>query len=614
MEPDRMSRLRLGRRFLARGESLVATLGLSGSLILCAAMGASWWWTAHTHRATLLGERSRQLEVAAGVAARSIESLLASSDLSGARCIVSDLAQRTGSNECLLLTPNGGVLAASDLSRITLPSIPAEWPAGAATPSPGAGDGALSTEIPIALGPNATGLLSVRTPVNYPIWTDWEIQLGGAAAAVVGLGAFLAIYHRVRTRMRAMGAVGDALRCLQAGEVSREALEISESYGDTARTWNSLLREREATQRQLAVERSGQPGQGSRRRDENLADACDAMWHGLLVVDDQLKIRYANGAAAIFLGTTRESLVGAEARAALPHAPVIEALARVADRALRTRSSVEVEPEPGRDAVLRFSIRPMRKSDTMAAMVLIEDVTQQRIADKSRNGFVAQATHELRTPLTNIRLYVEALLERPDQDAVERAGCLNVINEEVRRLERIVGDMLSVSELEAGSLALACDDVRLDALFQQIQADFLMQAQEKKIRMEYRLPPKLSVIRGDRDKILISIANLVGNALKYTPGGGEVSVSVRENEGMVVVDVADTGIGINEEESELVFEKFYRAKDKRLATIAGSGLGLALARQIARMHGGDITLSSAINKGSTFTLTLPAAAPVSLAA
>src|SRR5262249_34292999 len=162
--------------------------------------------------------------------------------------------------------------------------------------------------------------------------------------------------------------------------------------------WNSLLRERESLRKQLALERTGQGGSSSKRRDENLADACDAMWQGLLVVDEQLKIRYANGAAAIFPGTTRPRLTAADAKAALPPQGVIEALAGVVGRSLRTRSVVEVEPEPGRDAVLRFSIRPMRKSDTMAAMVVVEDVTQQRMADRSRNSFVAQATHELRTP------------------------------------------------------------------------------------------------------------------------------------------------------------------------------------------------------------------------
>jgi PAS domain S-box-containing protein len=610
-----MSRLRLGNRFLARGESLVAALGVSGSLILLGVVGASWWWTAHTHRSTLLQERQRQIEVAAALAARGIEGLLAAGDLSGARCVVADLARTTGAADCRLITPDGGVVAASDASLITVAALPATWSPGAAPTQPTAmDDGELVASLPVALSPTSAGELRVRTPLAYPLWTNWEVQAGGAGVAVIGLAAFLLAYHRVRLRLRAMGAVGEALRCLGEGEGAREALEVSESFGDTALAWNTLVRERETLRKQLAMERSGQAGGGARRRDENLGDACDAMWHGLMVVDEHLRVRYANGAAAIFLATTRETLTGSDARQSLPHKPVVEALQSVAGRAVRMRSAVEVEPGDGRDTVLRFTVRPMRKSDTIAAMVLIEDVTQQRLADRSRNSFVAQATHELRTPLTNIRLYVEALLEREDQDPVERATCLNVINGEVRRLERIVGDMLSVSELEAGSLALVCDDVRLDALFEQLEADFRMQAKEKNIRLEFHLPPKLPVIRGDRDKIMMAAGNIIGNALKYTPDGGVVTVTVSAQDSSVTVEVTDTGIGISDDDAALVFEKFYRAKDRRLTEITGSGLGLALARQIARMHGGDITLSSVLNKGSTFTLTVPAAAPVSLAA
>lgn len=611
-----MSRLRLERKFLARGESLVAAFGVSGSLILLAVVGASWWWTVQTHRSTLLEERRRQADAALAVAARGVEGLIAANDLSGVRCVVADLARGTEAAECVLLMPGGGVLAASDLSLINVTSIPNEWPteAAPAVASVEVEGGMLTTSTPVAMGASATGALKLRMPVAYPVWANWEVQAGAAAVAVCGLAAFLGAYHRVRTRMRAMGAVGDALVCLQQGEASRDALEVSETFGDTARAWNLLVRERETLQKQLMMERSGQPGGITRRRDENLNEACDAMWHGLLVVDDQLRIRYANGAAAIFLGATRDTLTNGDARESLREPAIVEALTGLAGRTVRARSSIEVEPAPGRDAFLRFTVRPMRKSDTMAAMVLIEDVTQQRLADRSRNGFVAQATHELRTPLTNIRLYVEAMLEREDNDPAERARCLNVINGEVRRLERIVGDMLSVSELEAGSLALERDDVRLDALFEQLEADFRMQAKEKQIHLQFRLPPKLPIIQADRDKVVMAIGNVVGNALKYTPSGGDVTVSVAMSEGNLTVDVADTGIGISEEDAAMVFEKFYRAKDRRLSEITGSGLGLALARQIARMHGGDITLASVLDKGSTFTLTLPATTPVSLAA
>jgi signal transduction histidine kinase len=106
----------------------------------------------------------------------------------------------------------------------------------------------------------------------------------------------------------------------------------------------------------------------------------------------------------------------------------------------------------------------------------------------------------------------------------------------------------------------------------------------------------------------MALHNLVGNAIKYTPEGGNVMVRANEENGVMQFEVSDNGIGIKPDELELVFEKFYRSKDKRIASITGSGIGLSLARQVVRLHGGDITVKSQIDKGSTFTLSLPAAA------
>jgi two-component system phosphate regulon sensor histidine kinase PhoR len=248
-----------------------------------------------------------------------------------------------------------------------------------------------------------------------------------------------------------------------------------------------------------------------------------------------------------------------------------------------------------------------RRGDAGAAMIVIEDITQQRVADQSRHAFVAQATHELRTPLTNIRLYAEMALDEGKQDTAVVSNCLNVINQETFRLDRIVGDILAIAEIEAGTMSLQQDDVRLEELFLELRTDYAAQADEAKIKLLFNLPPKLPIIKGDREKIRLAIHNLLGNALKYTPAGGQVTVGAAIDRGRLVVDVTDTGIGMSEEDSQRVFEKFYRAKDPRVGQIKGSGLGLAIAREVIRLHGGDITVHSIPDKGSTFTLSLPIA-------
>ena len=114
-------------------------------------------------------------------------------------------------------------------------------------------------------------------------------------------------------------------------------------------------------------------------------------------------------------------------------------------------------------------------------------------------------------------------------------------------------------------------------------------------------------IKGDRDKINVALHNLLGNALKYTPAGGQVTVNVSIEKNVLGVEFIDTGFGISEEDQKRIFDKFYRAKDPRIGKIVGTGLGLTLAREVMRLHGGDITVDSQLDKGSTFTLTLPIA-------
>src|SRR5262249_9854487 len=155
----------------------------------------------------------------------------------------------------------------------------------------------------------------------------------------------------------------------------------------------------------------------------------------------------------------------------------IEAVAGVASGKTRQRISVEFErKDPGQSrgadrTTLRLTARPLRRDDNTqggaSAILLVEDVTQHRVADETRKAFVAQATDALATPLTNIRLYVEAMVEDGENDPAVRSKCINVIGQEARRLERIVADMLSVSEIEAGSLKLNTGEVRLDALFEE---------------------------------------------------------------------------------------------------------------------------------------------------
>jgi signal transduction histidine kinase len=618
---DAPAQTRSSLRTLLGGETLLAGAGLGAALVMLAAVGAAGWWTLDGAAREARQSRENVLRATAQVMGPTAEHLIARNELGQLRTMVAGAAASHGyaSVRVVIPGPKPVVVADSPVDESTYDPLPETWPAAAGLPQE------------VSVAPDARGRNKLTAPLSVPgrgpvvleiednpapaALGDWRTQAGVGAIGGGGLAALGILYRSLRARLRVLGAIRAALAAARAGETDAGALSVSAAMGPEAQAWNEILAERERLRR-LAVREKAELQLGNRRGGQggDLFGVCDAMWQGLVLVDDQLRVKFVNGAAAVFLRVKREEAAGQPIDALLPDAKALEALRGVVSGAARGRTVVEVERAgeggPGARAasVLRLSVRPVRKEDHAAAVLVIEDVTQQRVADESRNAFVASATHELRTPLTNIRLYVDSLLEDPGQDAAKRSQALNVISTEARRLERMVGDMLSVSQIEAGTLKLNRGDVRLEPIFEELRHDFAEQARQKEITLKFDLPPKWPLMEGDRDKIVMALHNLVGNAIKYTPSGGEVTVRASADGKSFTVDVADNGIGIKEEEQPLVFEKFYRAKDRRIANVTGTGLGLAIAREVVRLHGGDITLQSAIDKGSTFTMTLPAKA------
>jgi signal transduction histidine kinase len=598
---------RLRQRLLLRGESAVASAGLVLASILLVTMGASAWWTFRTQHAALTEARQQQAQAIAAILSQSAEVMLGANELTAVRRLIADASRDYQLNICRIVLPSGKVVADADPSKITAMALPASWG--------GAVHDAMSIEgnkllYPLMITGRGPAQFEIEPALTMPWWTHWNTQAGVGGIGAAALVGLLVVYRVMRTRITAMSLIREALLSLAHGEKTVTALAVSPSLGPEALAWNGLLEEKEKLSKQMVIERVRESLSATRGGGKSeLEAACDAMSQGLILVDERMRVKYANGAAAVFMQIKRENLVGGEVERFIQHPGLVEAVRSVAVLGMLKRLTVEVEQKTDQSTgVLRYSVRPVRKDDAAAAMVTIDDITQQRVAEESRNAFVAKATHELRTPLTNIRLYVETAIDEGEQNPTMRANCLNVINQEARRLERIVGEMLSVAEIEAGSFRIRRDDIYVDALFEQLKGDYAAQATEKQIELVFNLPPKLPVIKGDRDKILVALHNLIGNSLKYTPDGGKVNVTVEYRGGRLTVDVTDTGIGIGSVDVARVFDKFYRAKDARVGKIQGTGLGLTLAREVARLHGGDIEVESQLDKGSTFMLTLPAPA------
>ena len=592
-----------------RAKMPVASVGLIVAGVFFVSMGAAAWWAVDSQDTATRQGRADELSGIGYVLSQTAESLIASDELSSLRRIVNETSQTYQLSRCRIVLPNGSILADISAKDISLDPLPATW------------DGPLPPEQSLLTeGDQITQLLHLRVPGRGQAALEiaasaipaaspfWSLQAKIGVMCIGALVSLLLLHRAMRRGLRAIVAVRQALLDCQANGVPLQALEINPQLGREAQAWNDLIHSAQKQREELALREAGETLQERRGGGGHLQAACNALWQGLILVDENLRAQYVNGAAAALLQSNIETLEGTNIYDVLEDEKVCDAVRAAVHEPMRRRAIEEIERDNGvSTSILRFVVRPVRREDPGVAMIVIEDVTQQRLAERSRNAFIASATHELRAPLTNIRLYAEMALEDAGNSPAVQSKALDVINQETNRLDRMVGDILSVAQIEAGTLSLKKDDVRLEELFANLQTDYDLQAKEKNIALTFNLPAKLPVITADRDKLMVGLHNLVSNALKYTPEEGQVTVNVTvDNEGLHA-EVVDTGIGISDEDVEKVFDKFYRAKDARLETITGSGLGLAIAREVARLHGGDITVRSELDKGSVFTLTLPVA-------
>lgn len=276
----------------------------------------------------------------------------------------------------------------------------------------------------------------------------------------------------------------------------------------------------------------------------------------------------------------------------------------------REAASIEFNMQLGESldqGVLRVTRTSLRRASDGPGCDIwtVRDITQQLLAEDMRNQFVFTATHELRTPLTNIKAYAETLAVEEGIDVEQQKQFCNIINEEATRLTRFVDELLNISQMEVGSLALHRHETDFQLLIDDVVRHVQPELAQKQIQFSAELPAKWPRMHVDKDKLNSALINLLGNAVKYTPEGGTVTLEVEIQDSTLAIHVEDTGIGINEEEQGRVFEKFFRSQDERVRALTGNGLGLAFTHEVARLHGGRLSLASEIDKGSRFTLTLP---------
>jgi PAS domain S-box-containing protein len=403
----------------------------------------------------------------------------------------------------------------------------------------------------------------------------------------------------VSTQLQDLAAIAPA----DSPTISRVATSDALSLG-----WNRLAGYIERLQGPAGgqnLEQRLQEATASRREGQH-ADILQSLTDGVAVTDMEGRITFVNRAVAALLN--EDIAEGTEIEKLLCPEDAPSELVSLLDPQLASHPAVcEIHRAGGSaERIVRVSRQPVKAGRIHGQVWCLRDVTQQKLAEKMRDQFIDTATHELRTPLSNIKAYAETMVSYDSIDIEEQKEFCNIINSEVTRLARFVDDLLSISSMEMGSLIIEKQKVETARLFEEVLVKVEPLMNQKSISFFVDLPEKMRELRLDKDKFIAVIVNLLGNAAKYTPSGGRVTLRVKLDESQLQVAVEDSGVGIATDEIPRVFEKFFRSADPRVQNETGTGLGLSLAQEVVRMHGGDITIESVLNQGSTFTVTIPA--------
>ncbi len=283
------------------------------------------------------------------------------------------------------------------------------------------------------------------------------------------------------------------------------------------------------------------------------------------------------------------------------------------ERPLNVARELTIVHHDGREMPVEITLAPLQTEAGLLVSTSIRDVTERnralREAARLREELIATVSHELRTPLASIIGYAELLGDLDEHDLSSRARrLLDVIQRNAARELRLVDDLLTMAFLDGKRLRIAIGPVNLADVARRVLVDLRSRARQKGIDFALVGDP-VPAVAGDFYRLVQVLENLVSNAFKFTPPGGRVTVSVRSEGGMGVVEVSDTGPGVTAEERDRIFERLYRSPHAVAAHTPGAGLGLSIVQKIVESHEGSVDVESEVGVGTTFIVRVPHVAP-----
>ena len=337
-------------------------------------------------------------------------------------------------------------------------------------------------------------------------------------------------------------------------------------------------------------------------KSEILLEVTKNLREGILIVGRDMTIASYNDIAQSIIPRLNDTAEKRRLSELIRDLSVHEAF----EKALTVGAFSEVKLENFGPEKRDFDLRvaPLEVGSGRQAIGIFYDITELERLEKVRREFLSNVSHELRTPLTSIIAFVETLEDGALEDADHNRQFLHVIRKNASRMHRLIDDILELSSIEAGKITVEPRELQLFPLVREVSVNLAAKAVDKKVTIKNEIAADTRV-RADAFRLEQMLTNLLDNALKFNREKGEVAIRHERYNGSDLIHVRDTGEGISPEHLPRLFERFYRTDKARSRELGGTGLGLAIVKHLARLHGGEITVISEVEKGSQFTIELP---------
>lgn len=429
--------------------------------------------------------------------------------------------------------------------------------------------------------------------INSSIEKLFQYLLVGAFVGII-LSTILGYYY-VKSIIKPVGDLIDATKDISTGNYGKQVyLKRKDELSTLANHFNIMSETLETKMMELKT------------NNKEMDTILESMKSGVVAIDNEKKIIFLNKTVEKLFKIKEVHVRGKSILDVLRNYQVEDFVVSIIQNEIE---SFEDEIVFENNRIYQIHSRAMygdlNGNQIVGVLLLFEDITEFRSLERIRQDFVANVSHELKTPLTSIKGFAETLKNGAMDNKELREKFIDIIDVEAARIISLTEDLLSLSEIEANTDMLRVDEINVYEVVDEVMGIFVMLADEKNIRIERDLEEELPKLIGNANWFKQLLINLVDNAIKYTSENGKIKVKVINFNGDLVLKVSDSGIGISQQYLGRIFERFYRVDKARSRQEGGTGLGLSIVKHIVIAFNGRIEVESQLDKGTTFTVSIP---------